>query len=51
MTNKDFIIYKDVDNNVKVSVMLINNDYLIAELFGTDRSTIAEHISNILKEG
>ena len=56
MTNKDFIIYKDGDNNVKVSVMLINNDLwltqdLIAELFGTARSTITEHISNILKEG
>ena len=55
MTNKDFIIYKDGDNNVKVSVMLINNDLwltqdLIAELFGTARSTITEHISNILKE-
>ena len=54
---KDFenIIYKDGSNDVKVSVMLINNDLwltqdLIAELFGTARSTITEHINNILNE-
>jgi hypothetical protein len=55
-TTHDFLIYKDGNNNVKVSVMLINNDLwltqdLIAELFGTARSTITEHINNILKEG
>ena len=26
ITNHDFLIYKDSSNNVKVSVMLINND-------------------------
>ena len=36
--------------------MLINNDIwitqnLIAELFGVGRSTIAEHINNILNSG
>lgn len=36
--------------------MLINRDLwltqdLIAELFGTARSTVTEHINNILKEG
>lgn len=56
MTNKDFLIYKDGDNNVKVSVMLINNDLwltqnLIAELFDVGRSTITEHINNILNDG
>ena len=56
ITNHDFLIYKDGNNDIKVSVMLINNDLwltqdLIAELFGTARSTITEHISNILKEG
>ena len=55
-TNHDFLIYRDGNNDVKVSVMLINSDLwltqdLIAELFGTARSTITEHINNILKEG
>ena len=56
VTTHDFLIYKDGNNDVKVSVMLINNDLwltqnLIAELFGTARSTITEHINNILKDG
>jgi len=56
LTNHDFLIYKDGNNDVKVSVMLINNDLwltqnLIAELFGTARSTITEHINNILNSG
>lgn len=56
VTTHDFFIYRDGINNVKVSVLLINNDLwltqdLIAELFGTARSTITEHINNILNEG
>ena len=56
VTTHDFLIYRDGNNDVKVSVMLINNDLwltqdLIAELFGTARSTITEHINNILKDG
>ena len=55
-SNHDFLIYKDGNNDVKVSVLLINNDLwltqdLIAELFGTARSTITEHINNIINEG
>ncbi len=55
-TTHDFLIYKDGNDNVKISVMLINNDLwltqsLIAELFDTARSTITDHINNILKEG
>lgn len=39
ITNHDFLIYRDSNNDVKISVMLINNDIwltqnLIAELFG-----------------
>ena len=26
ITNHDFLIYRDLNNDVKVSVMLINND-------------------------
>ena len=55
ITNHDFLIYKDGSNDVKVSVMLINNDLwltqdLIAELFGTARSTITEHINSRLTD-
>lgn len=54
--NKSILIYKDGSNDIKVNVMLINNDLwltqnLIAELFGTSRSTITEHINNILNSG
>ena len=56
ITNHDFLIYRDSNNDVKVSVILINNDIwltqnLIAELFGVGRSTITEHINNILNSG
>ena len=56
ITNHDFLIYRDSNNDIKVSVMLINNDIwltqnLIAELFGVGRSTITEHINNILNSG
>ena len=56
VTKHDFIMYKDSTGNVKVRVMLINNDLwltqdLIAELFGVARSTITDHINNIFKEG
>ena len=56
VTNHDFLIYKDGSNDIRVSVMLINNDLwltqdLIAKLFGTARSTITEHINNILNDG
>ena len=55
VTDYDFLIYKDGNSDIKVSVMLINNDLwltqdLIAELFNTARSTITEHISNILND-
>ena len=56
VTTHDFLIYRDADNDVKVNVLLINNDIwltqdLIAELFGVARSTITDHINNILKSG
>ena len=42
ITNHDFLIYKDDNNDVRVNVLLINNDIwltqnLIAELFGVSR--------------
>lgn len=56
VTTHDFLIYKDNENDVKVNVFLINKDIwltqdLIAELFGVARSTITDHINNILNSG
>lgn len=56
ITTHDFLIYRDVNDDIKVNVLLINNDIwltqnLIAELFGVGRSTITEHINNILNSG
>lgn len=56
ITNHDFLIYRDGNGDIKVNVMLINNDLwltqnLIAELFGVARNTITEHITNIFNEG
>lgn len=56
VTTHDFLIYKDNENDVKVNVLLINKDIwltqdLIAELFGVARSTITDHINNILNSG
>ncbi|MDD4548036.1 MAG: virulence RhuM family protein [Bacilli bacterium] len=56
VTNNDFILYKDGSDDIKVSVMIINNDLwltqeLIATLFDVSRSTITEHIKNIFDSG
>ena len=47
-------IRRNANDDVKVEVLLINNDIwltqnLIADLFGVARSTITDHINNILK--
>ena len=54
ITSRDFLIYRNANDDVKVEVLLINNDIwltqnLIADLFGVARSTITDHINNILK--
>ena len=56
LVKKEFLIYSDENGDVKVNVMLINNDLwltqeLIAELFGKARNTISVHIGNIFEEG
>lgn len=56
VTNHDFLIYRDGNNNIKVSVMLINNDLwltqnLMAELFDTTKRNIGMHLQNIFLEG
>ena len=54
LIKKDFLIYTDENGDVKVNVMLINDDLwltqdLIAELFDKDRTVITKHINNIFK--
>ncbi len=56
LIKKDFLIYTDENGDVKVNVLLINDDLwltqdLIAELFGKARNTITGHINNIFAEG
>jgi hypothetical protein len=56
LINKEFLLYTDENGDVKVRVMLINDDLwltqdLIAELFGKARNTITVHINNIFAEG
>lgn len=56
LVKKEFMIYSDANGDVKINVMLINDDLwltqdLIAELFDKARSTITEHIKNIFDEG
>ena len=55
LIKKDFLIYADENGDVKVNVMLINDDLwltqdLISELFEKDRTVITKHINNIFKE-
>lgn len=56
IVKREFLIYSDENSNVKVEVMLINDDLwltqeLIANLFGKARNTISGHIKNIFEEG
>lgn len=56
IVKRNLLIYSDENGDVKVNVMLINNDLwltqeLIAELFGKARNTITGHIKNIFEEG
>ena len=56
VTSHDFLIYKDGNGEVKVKVMLINNDLwlsqkLMAELFDCSTDNIGLHLKNIFEEG
>lgn len=56
IVKKEFLMYTDENEDVKVQVMLINDDLwltqeLIADLFGKARTTITGHIKNIFEEG
>jgi len=54
-TKSEIIIYKNQDNNIKVEVLLQNDNVWLtqnqmAELFQKSISTINEHIKNIFEE-
>ena len=55
VTNHDFLIYQDGNGDIKVNVMLINDDLwltqnLIAGLFNTTKRNIGIHLRNIYSE-
>ncbi len=52
MTNDQIIIYQTSDGQTAVDVKLVNdpiwlNQYQLAELFDTDRTSLLKHIKNI----
>ena len=54
--NNEILIYQNQEGNIKIDVQLNNETVWLtqaqmAQLFGKDRRTISEHISNIFKEG
>ena len=52
VTNQRQIIENYLKENIEyVLVDYYGDDYLIAKLFGVGRSTITEHINNILSSG
>lgn len=56
MTNDQIIIYQTSDGQTAIDVKLINetiwlNQYQLAELFDTDRTSLVKHIKNIFKSG
>jgi len=56
ITNYDFLIYNDNNGEVKVKVILVNNDLwlsqkLMAELFDCSTDNIGLHLKNIFEEG
>ena len=55
MNQQNLIIYKTADAKTSVALYAENGDVWLnqnqlAELFDTSKSTISEHLSNILKE-
>ncbi len=56
MNNSEIILYQNADGNIKIDVHLeaetvwLTQDQM-ATLFGKGRSTVAEHILNVYKEG
>lgn len=56
MNTTSILIYQNKDGNIKIDVRLEEETVWLtqaqmAQLFGKDKRTISEHISNIFKEG
>ena len=56
MNKGEIVIYKNSDGKIKIDVRLLDetvwlNQEQMALLFGKDKRTISEHISNVFKEG
>ncbi|QEM07907.1 Fic/DOC family protein [Mucilaginibacter rubeus] len=56
MTNDQIIIYQDPNGETTIDVKLVNesiwlNQYQLAELFNTDRTSLLKHIKNIYSTG
>ncbi len=54
--NSDILIYQNPDGNIKIDVRLQEETVWLTQsqmgqLFGKDKRTISEHISNIFSEG
>ena len=54
--HSDILIYQNPDGNIKIDVRLENETVWLTQaqmalLFGKDKRTISEHISNVFKEG
>jgi len=55
MNKGEIVIYKNSDGKIKIDVRLLDetvwlNQEQMALLFGKDKRTISEHISNVFKE-
>jgi hypothetical protein len=56
MNNSEILIYKSIEGSIKIDVRLEDETVWLTqaqmgELFGKDKRTISEHISNIFREG
>jgi hypothetical protein len=54
--NSEILIYQNPDGNIKLDVRLENETVWLTQaqmvtLFGKDKRTISEHISNVFREG
>lgn len=56
MNNSEILIYQNSEGNIKIDVRLEEESVWLTQaqmgqLFGKDKRTISEHISNVFKEG
>ena len=56
LTSREIVFYKDGGNQVKVEVLLQNENFWltqakIAELFGVQKAAVSKHLKNIFEDG